>query len=196
MWGERPETWGRSRYKGDHSDANKACDPHAASGLQQFPGVFVSNTFWFQRAFKVAFLPLSALSPSPGLPPSTHPLSPPRPHCCSQLRGPMRSARNTLPAQLLKLPLFPEMQVLTPSRSLLPLSRGEGVLLAWPCNLPLPPSLAKPLITPTRLLAGTFSLYSGIRSAFVCVFSGAVCLAHYAVVRSGGDDVSSLLWEG
>lgn len=135
------------------------------------------------------------LHPLVYLPPLTL-LAPLGPDCCSQLRGPMRSARNTLPAQLLKLPLFPEMQVLTPSRSLLPLSRGQGVLLAWPCNLPLPPSLAKPLITPTRLLAGTFSLYSGIRSAFVCVFSGAVCLAHYAVVRSGGDDVSSFLWEG
>lgn len=79
MRGERPETWGMSRYKGNHFDANKACDPCAASGLQQFPGVFVSNPFWFQRAFKVAFLPLPAVSPSPGLPPSTHPLSPSRP---------------------------------------------------------------------------------------------------------------------
>lgn len=144
----------------------------------------------------MAFLPLPALFPSPGLPPSTHPLSPLGPDCCSQLRGPTRSARNALPAQFLKLPLFPEMQILTPSRSLLPLFRGEGVLLAWPCNLPLPPSLGKPLITPTCLLAGTFSFYSGIRSTFVCVFSGAVCLTHYTVVRSGGDDVSSLLWEG
>lgn len=76
------------------------------------------------------------LHPLVYLPPLTL-LAPPGPDCCSQLRGPTRSARNTLPAQLLKLPLFPEMQILTPSRSLLPLSRGEGMpgCVTSPCRL-------------------------------------------------------------
>lgn len=131
MVGKARRQWGRSRCRGNTQMLTKPLLYPQLRASSSFL-LIVYALFSFQRALKVAFLTLRFIS----LPRSTS-FPSDSDHCtvlCLRLllRWSMCSARNPLPAPLLSLSLFPQMQNVTPSRSHLSLKKELRALRPAP----------------------------------------------------------------